>query len=297
MTGYRPARLYLVAWIGIISGFIILPMKNFGLLPHNLFTDYSILMGSAFEIILMSLALADRMRIMQREKESVQREAFERQKETAESFSRFVPKEFLRYLDRENIAEIKLGDQSIREMTVLFSDIRSFTKISERMSPKENIDFLNSYLQKIAPIIRSNNGFIDKYIGDAIMALFPESVDDAINAAIQMHRALRELNDCYRLCGETDINIGVGIHTGTLVLGTIGEENRMDTTVISDAVNTASRLEGLNKKLNTKILLSMESFDKAADRDKYPHRMIGLVRIRGKANPIRVVEILQEAIA
>lgn len=296
MTGYRPARLYLIAWIGIIGGFIILPMKNFGLLPHNLFTNYSILIGSAFEIIFMSLALADRMRIMQREKEAVQREAFERQKEMTESFSRFVPEEFLRYLNRENIVDIRLGDQSIREMTVLFSDIRSFTNISERLSPQENIDFLNSYLQKIAPIIRSNNGFIDKYIGDAIMALFPESVNDAINAAIQMHRALRELNECYNVCGETGISIGVGIHTGTLVLGTIGEENRIDTTVISDAVNTASRLESMNKNFNTKILVSKESFDQAIDKEKYPHRVIGLVKIRGKAKPIRVIEILLEVI-
>lgn len=100
------------------------------------------------------------------------------------AYARFVPREFLRFLEKESIVDVKLGDQVQKEMTVLFSDIRSFTSLSESMSPKENFNFLNSYLKRVGPVIRNHNGFIDKYIGDAIMALFPDSAQDAMNADI-----------------------------------------------------------------------------------------------------------------
>ena len=106
-----------------------------------------------------------------------------------------MPHDFLRFLGKGSIIEVKLGDQVQKEMTVLFSDIRSFTTLSEYMTPEENFKFLNSYLNRIGPEIRSHNGFIDKYIGDAIMALFPERPDDAVRAAVAMREKLREYND------------------------------------------------------------------------------------------------------
>ena len=243
--------------------------------------------------MLFRSALADRFRIMQREKEETQREALSRQKAMADSFARFVPREFLRYLNRTDIVDVKLGDQVIKEMAVLFSDIRSFTNLSERMSPQENIDFINAYLDRIAPIIRNNNGFIDKYIGDAIMALFPESVDDAITAAVAMQRELYRFNEARRESGESEISIGIGIHWGKMMLGTIGEAHRLETTVISDAVNTASRLEGLNKQLGSKILISGESLGLARP-GTYRCRCLGQVPVKGKDRPVEVMEILMD---
>ena len=103
-----------------------------------------------------------------------------------EANARFVPRQFLEYLGKESIADIQLGDQVQKEMAVLFTDIRDFTSISEQMTPKENFNFLNNYLGYMEPVIRNNNGFVDKYIGDSIMALFPDNTEDAINAAIEM---------------------------------------------------------------------------------------------------------------
>lgn len=207
------------------------------------------------------------------------------------AYSRFVPNEFLKLLNKESIIEIELGDQIQYEMTVMFSDIRDFTKLSEQMSPKENFEFLNGYLEKIGPIIRSNNGFIDKYIGDAIMALFPGGPDDALNAAVKIKSYLLEYNANRMQIGFPEINIGFGIHTGSMILGTIGEMERMESTVISDAVNLGSRLEGLTKHYGVSILLSQPTVDKLTSLQKYHYRVLDKVRVKGKENFVIVVEI------
>lgn len=139
------------------------------------------------------------------------------------AYQRFVPEEFLKFLNRESIVDVKLGDQVRKEMSVLFSDIRSFTELSEKMTPEENFNFINSYLQRMGPSIRENNGFIDKYIGDAIMALFPRNAEDAIKASIQMMEGIKLYNKHRNNQGYAPISIGIGIHTGELMLGTVGK--------------------------------------------------------------------------
>ncbi|MGC1248861.1 MAG: ATP-binding protein [Spirulinaceae cyanobacterium] len=207
--------------------------------------------------------------------------------------SRFVPYEFLEFLGKESISDVNLGDQVQQEMTILFSDIRSFTTISERMSPKENFDFLNAYLSKVGPVIRNHRGFIDKYIGDAIMALFPESSDDALQAAMAMQRQVEIYNEESISKGYPRINIGIGLHTGTLMLGTIGEEERMESTVISDAVNLASRLEGLTKSYGASLLVSEYTIFNIEEPEKYASRFLGRVRVKGKREPVGVFEIYE----
>lgn len=208
-----------------------------------------------------------------------------------DAYYRFVPKEFLQHLERESITEVKLGDQVQREMSVLFSDIRSFTTISEALTPKENFNLLNQYLSVVSPVIRQNNGFIDKYIGDAVMALFPVSPDHAVVAGIAMQKALREYNELFRI-GMEPIKIGVGIHTGLLMLGTVGEEKRMEGTVISDAVNLASRLEGLTKRFGSSILISDMVHARIQDANKFRCRYLGRVRVKGKKDSTKVYEVL-----
>ena len=172
------------------------------------------------------------------------------------AYGRFVPREFLRFLERESIVDVRLGDQVLKEMSILFADIRSFTTLSEGMSPEENFNFLNSYLSRVGPVIRNRRGFIDKYIGDAVMALFPESADDALQAAIAIQKEVAIYNRYRQKSGYRAIAIGIGLHRGSLMLGTIGEEQRMESTVISDAVNLASRLEELTKVYGVSILIS-----------------------------------------
>ncbi|MCB1140571.1 MAG: adenylate/guanylate cyclase domain-containing protein, partial [Leptospiraceae bacterium] len=208
------------------------------------------------------------------------------------SYYRFVPREFLQHLGQESILNIRLGDQIQKEMTVLFSDIRSFTTISESLKPSENFNFLNSYLKRVGPVIRNSRGFIDKYIGDAIMALFPDSPRNAVEAAINMRRELLEFNK-YRLeNGYIPIDIGVGMHTGVLMLGTIGEEERMESTVIADAVNLASRLEGLTKKMGAHIIVSEDTLRQALEDVQVNYRFMGKVRVKGKTRSVPVYEII-----
>lgn len=206
--------------------------------------------------------------------------------------SRFVPRQFLDFLGKESIADISLGDQVQKEMTILFSDIRSFTTISENMTPKENFDFLNNYLGYMEPVIRINKGFIDKFMGDSIMALFSENAEDAINSAIEMRIKLTEFNQVMNQFGKEPIDSGIGIHTGNLMLGIVGGEGRMEGTVISDAVNLAARLEGLTKLYGSSIIISEDTLIKLNDPSQYNYRFIDIVKVKGKREAVYIFEIL-----
>ncbi len=209
-----------------------------------------------------------------------------------EANARFVPRQFLEFLGKDSIAEIRLGDQVQKEMTILFSDIRDFTSISENMTPKENFNFLNNYLGYMEPVIRVNNGFIDKFVGDSIMALFPENAEDAINAAIEMKIKLQEFNHIISQFGQNPITIGTGIHTGMLMLGVVGGEGRMDGTVIADAVNLTSRLEGLTKIYGASIIMSEDTLINISDPTNYNYRFLDIVQVKGKKKAVYIFEVL-----
>ncbi len=208
------------------------------------------------------------------------------------AYSNFVPLEFLQLLEKDSIVDVRLGDHVQKRMAVLFADIRSFTTLSENMSPKDNFEFINAYLGGVSPVIRKHHGFIDKYIGDAIMALFPENADDAVQAAIEIHRQLVKFNQEREQFSLQPIKIGIGLHIGTLMLGTIGEEKRMEGTVISDAVNLASRLEGLTKMYGASILVSEAFLNELTHLHQYDYRFLGKVRVKGKKAPVDVYEII-----
>jgi adenylate cyclase len=208
------------------------------------------------------------------------------------SYSRFLPQQFLKFLGREDIRELKLGEQVQKKMTVLFADIRAFTEFSESLTPKENFDFLNAYLQRVGPIIRHNNGFIDKFIGDAIMALFPNHPDDAIRASVQMQNEIRLYNEYRAISNYQPIKVGIGLHTGNLILGILGEHERMECTVISDAVNLASRIEGVTKQFGAEIVISADTFIEATEKLGYDYRLLDRVAIKGKSESVYVVEVL-----
>jgi two-component system sensor histidine kinase ChiS len=210
------------------------------------------------------------------------------------AYQRFVPYNFLKFLEKESIINVQLGDQVQQEMTVIFSDIRSFTTLSESMSPQETFNFINSYLSRVSPLIRQHKGFIDKYIGDAIMALFPESPDDAVQAASAMQKEVALYNQYRQEQGFVPIAIGIGLHTGNLMLGTIGESERMETTVIADAVNLASRLEGLTKLYGVGILISEHTLSQLGNLQDYNYRFLDRVRVQGKNQSVALYEVYDE---
>ncbi len=203
---------------------------------------------------------------------------------------RFVPREFLDLLGRESLADLQLGDHISGTMTVLFSDIRDFTKLSEALTPTENFQFLNSYLKNVTPIIRTHHGFIDKYIGDAIMALFPDKAVDALEAAVALLRQVGIYNTGRKSAGYVPIRIGIGLHRGDVILGTIGEERRMETTVIADAVNVASRMEGLTKIFGVDLLVSGGVVDALPKAHGIPLRHLGAVKAKGKTQSVEIYE-------
>lgn len=209
-----------------------------------------------------------------------------------EAYSRFVPRQFLDFLGKKSYVDIRLGDQVQKEMTVLFSDIRSFTEISELMTPKENFDYINYYLGYMEPVIRNNNGFIDKYIGDSIMALFGDSAEDAINAAIEMRIKLSQFNQVMDQFGKPVVNSGIGIHSGSLMLGVVGGEGRMDGTVISDAVNLSSRLEGLTKLYGSAIIISQDTLISLNNPSQYNYRFLDIVKVKGKTEAVYIFEVI-----
>ena len=210
----------------------------------------------------------------------------------SDSYARFVPRQFLEQLGKERILDVQLGDQVQREMTVLFSDIRDFTKMAERMTPAETFQFVNQYLGAMEPAITQHNGVIDKYVGDAVMALFPHSADDAVNAALDMFRRLEDFNRERAAAGKPPVQIGIGLHTGPLMLGTVGARKRMDTTVISDAVNLASRVENLTKAYGVPLIVTEETFAGLRDRDAAAYRRIDRVLVQGKSQPVVLYELL-----
>ena len=210
-----------------------------------------------------------------------------------EANSRFVPTALLNALGKEKITDVKLGDQIQKEMTILFSDIRSFTTLSENHTPKETFDFINEYLGFMEPVISKNNGFIDKYIGDAIMALFNEPID-AHNAALEMHRKLEVFNQGLEKQGTELVKIGIGLNTGKLMLGIVGGAGRISGTVISDAVNLASRLEGLTKRYKVQCIISENSFQLLPPSAQKNCRYIDIVRVKGKMKPVKIFELITD---
>ncbi|MBF0368702.1 MAG: adenylate/guanylate cyclase domain-containing response regulator [Magnetococcales bacterium] len=211
------------------------------------------------------------------------------------AFKKFIPAEFLDRLGRDGVEEVILGDSSNENVAVFFADIRDFTSLMEDMTYEENFRFLNGYLKFIGPIVTEHHGFIDKYIGDSIMALFASRksnvVRNAIGAAIDMQSILHTYNGYRKKCSYRAISTGIGIHTGSVSLGTVGFEDRMDTTVVGDTVNLASRMEGLTKKYGLDIAIPESDLLKLKNPHDFDVRIVDTVRVVGRKNPVTICEI------
>lgn len=203
---------------------------------------------------------------------------------------RFVPNEFLRVLNRERITEVTLGDFAEREVTVLFTDIRDYTTLSESMTPEENFKFVNAFHGRMGPIIQKHQGFVNQFLGDAIMAIFVGAPKNAVLAAIEMQHSLMTYNQERQADGRQAVKMGVGLHTGDLIMGVIGDRNRMDAATIADTVNTASRIEGLTKHYGASILLSEDSYRQLNQQHGFRFRRLGKVQVKGKKEPLGLYE-------
>lgn len=209
-----------------------------------------------------------------------------------ESYSRFVPFEFLKLLARSSIEEIGAGDSVALDLGVLFADIRGFTTLSEQMVSLQVFQNLNEFLSQIEPPIAKNGGFINQYLGDAVMALFPDRVDDALRCAIEMRQAVRPSSKSHTGKGQTQMDFGLGIHRGPLTLGALGGGKRLDSNVIGDAANVASRVEGLTRYYGVAALTTSELTEKLVDPSQFVLREIDNVTVKGRVQSMTLIEIL-----
>ena len=201
----------------------------------------------------------------------------------------------------ENPEALKLGGAK-RELTILFSDLAGFTDLSERLDPQELITMINEYLSEMTDLVLEEGGTLDKYIGDAIMALwneplpYPDHADRALRCAVRMQRKMNELNDRWRRsdpAAET-LDVRIGINTGTVVVGNVGGKDRFDYSALGDAVNLAARLEPANKTYNTLVMASENTMHSAIP-SAYRYRELDLIAVKGKLRPVTVYEIVELA--
>jgi len=297
LQGYKPARYYLAGMVCLLIGTVGYLLAEANILPREAFYLQAAAFGLNADMILQAIALAVRFNLIQEaelnaqkeivhQKElnaDIQRKALLSQQKLTLSYARFFPHHFLDLLHKKSITEVVLGDYVEKNMTVLFGDLRNFTTILEKKSSTESFEFINTYLRKIGPVVRKHDGFIDKYVGDAILALFETTPDSAILTAIDITRLLKQ--------SDAAIDMGIGIHYGSLMLGTIGEKKRMDGTVISDTVNTTSRLESLTKLYGTHVLITEQVIEVLQNKNLFKLRFVDDLYMKGKQKDIKIYEV------
>jgi len=268
--GHRPAAFYSMAILSFLLPGLVSVCVILGLAPPNTFTEHAVHGGGIAMALLLSFGQADRIHQYNR------------------ASSRFVPVPLIRQLGHSTIVSVQHAEGVRREMTVMFMDIRNFTGISEGMTPEQNFAFINDVLRAAVPEVRREGGFIDKFIGDALLALFPGEPEAALRAACAMQRKVGEL----RGPDDSPIRIGIGLHHGSLMLGTIGDRQRMEVTVISDAVNLASRMEGLTKTFGASVVLSDATRNRLGAESGVALRALGRVQVKGRLDPVQVWQLL-----
>ncbi|MEO8146008.1 MAG: AAA family ATPase [Bacteroidia bacterium] len=216
---------------------------------------------------------------------------YSKQFELIQAYQRFVPLDFISALGHQSILQVKLGDHIKEDMTVMFCDIRSYSSMSEGMSTEENFNFINAYLKRVGPVIQKNNGFINHYYGDGFIALFKNTPENALHAAMEIIEAIALYNKERIARGNVPIALGFGIHTGPIMMGIIGDDQRNDANVISDAVNTSSRLEGLTKIFGASILMSDKTLERIEHPELFKFRYLGRIKVKGKEDVMAVHEM------
>jgi adenylate cyclase len=243
--------------------------------------------------------LAAQHRLLQQTRDRYERQmsAVQKISETlSEKFHLFVPQQFLDRIAPRGVESIQVGNATESEMTVLFCDIRDFTKIVEFQQATETFTWLNALFEEINTAITLHNGFVDKYLGDAVMAVFEHDdthILDGMRAAVAICDRLQAFNqDRDRFPLAEPLRMGIGIHTGTGVIGTVGSNQRMDTTVVGDVVNTASRLEEMTKIYHCQMIASEPVIVGLPPNHPFQVRPLDEVTPRGKQTPLRIYEIL-----
>lgn len=298
--GFTAARYYLLAWLSVLISILLWILNSFNVVTSYWVGSYLFQIGTTLQVLLFSFALADRINLMRSEREAALKMQLDHSKRLvsmAQMFERFVPKQFLSRIARSGIENIELGKAEVTEISVLFADIRGFTTLSESLEPQELLNFLNAYLARIDDVIHQYDGFIDKFVGDGVMAIFEDTkvqhaALNSVNAAIAMQKAVDLYNQHRANSGYPPITIGVGVNTGVVVIGTVGSQERMDSTVLGDNVNVAARLQDLTKELRARVIISEHTLEVIGRGHGLILREVGDVQVRGRREPVHIFEVL-----
>lgn len=279
--GFRPIFFFLLAWSILCVSGIIYALTYRGTLPYLVLTFYSFQIGSCLEVVILSFAMGERLRNLRRERDSIRRM-------------------FGKYVSNEICDEILSGkiplDGEVKEVTVLISDLRDYTPLVESTPPKDLVKITNMYLEAMAKIIEQNRGVILRFVGDSIQAVFgaPLPLKDhpalAVKTALDMRTELISVNDRLEKSGFKKLRHGIGIHTGNVTVANIGSPERLSYSLSGITVNVASRLENLNKKFNTDILISKTTM--SFIKDDLHVKSLGPVVLRGLSEPLEVLKVL-----
>ena len=204
---------------------------------------------------------------------------------------KYFPKSLLRLIRDDGDLDIMPGEHVRIEACVLFADIRNFTAISESLSSDEVFDLMNEFINQIMPAVSENGGILDKIVGDAFLAIFPDSAADAVNCAIDLAGRLEKFNNSVRDKEYYPLKIGIGIHKGSCTVGVIGNENFNQITILGDAVNLSSRIEAVTKTYQTQILVSDSVYRGMDNPNGLYWREVDSVRVKGKDHPVVLYEV------
>ncbi|MFB9275278.1 HAMP domain-containing protein [Cohnella cellulosilytica] len=209
----------------------------------------------------------------------------------SEASYRFVPQQIFKSLGKKGILDIRLGDQVQQDMSVMVVNLRDFRKLSQSLTPKENFNFMNSFLRRFGPLVRREDGLISKYLGAGFMALFPGYAEEALRAAIAIRQELDDYNVNRRLSGYAPVDIGVAIHRGPLMMGIIGEERRWEGNVISDDVHLTATLEKMSEELGASVLVTRDFFERLREPERFRYRSLGRVTPEGQEQSIELIDV------
>lgn len=204
---------------------------------------------------------------------------------------RFLPGKIFGILKKKSLRDIKVGEHVQREMTTLFSDIRSYTAMAEKLSSEDVFRLLNLYFKKMVPPVERHHGYVDKFVGDALLAVYPDSVDDALHSALGMMQGLKQLNRFTKWFQGQPVRIGIGIHYGSITLGMMGCNAHIESTVVGDNVNLASRIESATKLYSIPLIISEAARDNLRHPENFLIREIDHVRVKGKEASMRLFEV------
>jgi adenylate cyclase len=241
-------------------------------------------------------AQTEKMAEIQTQHQQQMKAAWKISEALAEKFYSFVPRQFLMRVAPRGVESLQVGNANESEMTILFCDIREFTAIAETQTARDTFAWLNVFFESINQAVMNHHGFVDKYLGDAVMAVFERDDHhalDAIQATAKICQALEQFNrDRHQFGLAAPIRIGIGLHSGRGLIGTVGANQRMDTTVVGDVVNTASRLENLTKVYQCAAIASEAVIQQLPPEHDFQFRWLDLVTPRGKTKPLNIYELV-----